>query len=189
MRHAADTALKGVICGAKAVFLRPSLRAATQLESRYGGFQTILDACADCRLSVIADVIETSSDCPDFLATLIGTPLIEVLPKVIEELPAHILALAGVDPDKEGQGGGESIPFADYYARLFRIGTGWLGWSPDVTWNATPKEIAEAYSGHLEMLRAIHGGSDDQPRPTELPENAKFDRAGLHALKFMGKAT
>lgn len=186
MRHAADTALKGVICGAKAVFLRPSLRAATQLESRYG-FQTLFDACAEYRLDVIADVIETSSDCRDFLATLTGTPLIEVLPKIVEMLPAHILALAGADSDKQASDSGESVPFADYYARLFRIGTGWLGWSPDVTWNATPKEIAEAYSGHLEMLRAIHGGADDQTRPTEPPEQAKFDRAGLHALKFMGK--
>jgi hypothetical protein len=171
------------------VRLSPSLRAATLLERRYG-FQTMLDACADGRMSVIADIVEASSDCSDFLATLRGTPLIEVLPKLVEQLPSHILTLAGVDPNSDNtqQSSGETMPFADYYARLFRLGTGWLGWSPEATWNATPKEITEAYSGHLEMLRAIYGTSeaDDQPHPTQPPERAKLDRAGLHAIKRMG---
>jgi hypothetical protein len=165
--------------------LRPSLRAATLLERRHG-FKKLFEACADCNLTVISDVIETSSNCGDFLATLADRPLIEVLPAVTETLPAHILALAAIDPDRETPSGGEAMPFADYYARLFRIGTGWLGWSPAETWNATPAEITEAYSGHLEMLRAIHGSSDDQQPPTDRPEQAKFDRAGLHALKSMG---
>jgi hypothetical protein len=184
MRLADDIALK---VGFQAISLRPSLRAAATLESRYG-FQNLLEACAECKLSVIADVIEASSNCRGFLKTLVGVPLIEILPNLLQSLPSHILALAGVDPDKESHSG-ETMPFADYYARLFRIGTGWLGWSPDVTWNATAAEITEAYSGHLEMLRAIHGGSEDQTRPTDKPENAVFDRAGLQKLKSMGGAS
>src|ERR1700735_1088675 len=136
MKPPAEEANMSAAADPYSVILRASLRAATTLERRYG-FQTMLDACADCRLSVIADIVEASTDCRDFLATLGNTSLIEVLPKLVEQLPAHILALAGVDhdSDKAQQSGGESMPFADYYARLFRIGTGWLGWSPDATWN------------------------------------------------------
>ena len=187
MRHAADTVLKGVFCGAKAVFLRPTLRAAAYLESRYG-FQKLFAACADGNLSVMADVIEVSSNASDFLKS-IDMPLIEVLPPLMQAIPLHIFALAGVDPDKNSESqSGETIPYPEYYAKLYRIGTGWLGWSPDVTWNATAPEIMEAYSGHLEKLRAIHGGTEDETRPTDKPENAAFDRAGLARIKSLGRA-
>ncbi|HVA17803.1 MAG TPA: hypothetical protein VMV59_08845 [Candidatus Dormibacteraeota bacterium] len=186
MRHAVDVKLDGVICGAKAVVLHPSLRAAAYLERRYG-FQTLLKACGECNLTVITDVIEASSDCPDFLATLATVPLSMVMPGILEKLPAHILALAGVDPSNPAQEGGETISFADNFKRLYRIGTGWLGWSPETTWNATSSEITDAYSGHIEMLRAIHGGSEDETtRPTEKPQDAKFDRAGFSKLRGLG---
>ena len=114
-------------------------------------------------------------------------PLIEVMPSLLKALPAHILALAGVDPDEiRHRKRGEKIPYPEYHAKLYRIGTGWLGWSPDMTWNATAAEILEAYSGQIEKLRAIHGGKEDETRPTDRPENAVFDRAGLAKLKLMG---
>ncbi len=188
MRHATDTALKGVLCGARAVFLRPSLRAAATLESRYG-FDRLFAECVDGNLTVIADVIRTSSttDTSDFLKSIAAMPLIEVMPSLLEALPAHILALAGVDPNDNSESqGGEKIPYSEYHAKLYRIGTGWLGWSPDMTWNATAAEILEAYSGQIEKLRAIHGGKDDDTRTTDRPENAVFDRAGLAKLKLMG---
>src|ERR1700689_2298921 len=121
MRHADDIALNGVFCGAKAVVLRPSLRAATQLESRYG-FQKLFAACADGNLTVIADVIEVSSNCREFLKSIADMPLIEFMPSILQAVPPHILALAGIDPDgiSESQNG-ETIPFAEYHARLFRI--------------------------------------------------------------------
>lgn len=175
--------------GNSPVYLRPSLRAATILESRYG-FQKIFAACADGNMSVITDVIEVSSNSLDFLKSLAGIPLIEVMPPILESLPTHILALAGIDPDNKAEPqGGESIPFAEYHARLFRIATGGLGWSPDVTWNATAAEIMEAYSGHLEMLRAIHGSGEETTRTIDRPEDAAFDRAGLMGLKAMGGAS
>ena len=94
--------MSNVVTRHSGVRLSASLRAAITLESRYG-FQTLFDACAECRLEVIADVIETSSDCRDFLKTLDGVPLIEVLPKLAETLPAHILALAGINPEQRAQ--------------------------------------------------------------------------------------
>ncbi len=65
-----------------AIFLRPSLRAAASLESRYG-FQKLFDAVGDGNLTMIADVIEASSDCKDFLKAIAGIPLIKVLPNVL----------------------------------------------------------------------------------------------------------
>ena len=169
------------------VDLRASLRAATTLEKRYG-FSGLVAACSDGNLTVIADIVEHSSDCRDFLKAIEGVPLGGFMPKLLAALNPHIQTLAGIDPDNpEPQSSGESMPFKDYYARLYQIGTGWLQWSPETTWNATGKEILDAYSGHLEMLKAIYGSADDkdQSRPTEKPEKAKLDRAGLQMLKGM----
>ena len=166
--------------------LRPSLRAATVLESRYG-FDGLIAACTDGNLTVIADIEECSSDCRNFLKAIEGVPLASVMPELLAALNKHIEALAGIDPDNQSQSDGETMPFKDYYARLFRIATGWLQWSPKDAWEATPKEILEAYSGHLEMLKAIYGSTDDKDgsNPTDKPENAKLDRAALAKLKLM----
>lgn len=169
------------------VDLRPTLRAATTLESRYG-FNGLVAAGSDGNLTVIADIVEHSSDCRDFLKAINGVTLASFMPELLAAIDPHIQALAGIDPDTpEPKSSGEAMPFKDYYARLYQIGTGWLGWSPETTWNATAKEILDAYSGHLEMLKAIYGSADDkdQPRPTEKPESAKLDRAGLQMLKGM----
>jgi hypothetical protein len=169
--------------------LRASLRAATTLEARYG-FPTLLSAVADGNLSVIADVIETSSDCRDFLKEIENVPLIQFMPRLLEQLQEHVFALAGLERDSPEEASGERIPFAEYHARLFRLGTGWLGWSPETTWQATPKEIIHAYQGRVEMLKAIYGSKDEEKRtPTERPENAVFDRAGLAKLRHMGRVT
>ena len=131
-------------------------------------FDRLFAACADGNLTVIADVIRTSSttDTSDFLKSIAAMPLIEVMPSLLQALPAHILALAGVDPMTiRHRKRGEKIPYPEYHAKLYRIGTGWLGWSPDVTWNATAAEILEAYSGQIEKLRAIHGGKEDRNTP------------------------
>jgi len=134
----------------------------------------------------MADIVDASSDSHDFLESIASTPLTEVMPSLLECIPPHILALAGVDTDNQSESNsGKSIPFAEYHAKLFRIGTGWLGWSPETTWNATAAEILEAYSGHIEMLRAIHGGSEETEgsnRQTDKPKNAVFDRKGLREL-------
>lgn len=189
MRLAEATVLQiGVPSRLSSIALRPSLRAAALLERRHG-FQKLFAGCCDGNLTLMADVIDASSDRQDFLNTIIDVPLAQVIPPLLESLPSFVLTLAGVDPDSESESqSGESIPFADYHAKLFRIGTGWLGWSPEVTLNATAAEITEAYNGHVEMLRAIHGGGDETGRATDRPENATFDRAGLMSLKAMNGA-
>lgn len=167
--------------------LQPTLRAATTLERRYG-FHGLIAARADGNLTVIADIVEASSGCRDFLKAIEGVPLGSVMPELLAALDPYIQSLASIDPDNpKPQSTGEPMPFKDYYARLYQIGTGWLGWSPDTTWNATGKEILDAYSGHLEMLKAIYGSSDDKDgsRPTDKPEDATLDRAALAKLKLI----
>jgi hypothetical protein len=171
------------------ISLRPSLRAAALLEQRHG-FQKLFAACCDGNLCLMADIIEASSDSRNFLESIIDIPLIQVIPPLLESLPSFVLTLAGVDQDnKSDSQSGEPMPFIEYHAKLFRIGTGWLGWSPEVTWNATAAEITEAYNGHIEMLRAIHGGGEEsESRSTDRPEDAVFDRVGLMHLKAMSGA-
>ena len=73
----------------------------------------------------------------------------------------------------------QPISFAQHYARLYRIGTGILGWPPDVVWLSTPAEIAEAYDGFRGML-------DDEPAPSTFG-HAKLDRQGLNKLRGKGR--
>ena len=171
--------------------LRPTLGAAVYLETKYG-FQKLFDAVGSGNLTVIADVVEASSDCEEeFLKAIAGVPLIKVMPNVIEATTKQILALAGVDQDQTDSAepqSGETMPFSAYHKRLFQIGTGWLGWPPETVWNATPREILDAYSGHIERLTAIHGSGEAEPEQRTAPDTAPLDRAGLNKLKSMTKA-
>jgi hypothetical protein len=190
MRHPEATPLRGVFCGARAVSLRPSLGAAATLEGRYG-FQKLFEAVGDGNLTVIADVIETSSECEDFLKAIADIPLIEIMRNVIETTTKHILALAGADQDQTDSDphSGQTMPFSDYHKRLYQLGTGWLGWTPSVTWQSTPSEILGAYGAHIEQLQAIYGTDSEEQERRTAPDNTSLDRVGLARLKAMtGKA-
>jgi hypothetical protein len=52
------------------------------------------------------------------------------------------------------------MSFTEYHAKLFRLATGWLGWTPEAAYDATPTEITEAYKGRLELLSAVFGSGD-----------------------------
>lgn len=101
-------------------------------------------------------------------------------------------------PEKRAQPSqttGKQVTWAEVFAALYGRATGWLGWTPEQAWNATPTEIDRAYRAHLEKLKAIHGGGSDEKEPD--PEQAErniaagldpeFDRAGLQALKSSGR--
>ncbi|TAI63451.1 hypothetical protein CWO89_24080 [Bradyrhizobium sp. Leo170] len=81
------------------------------------------------------------------------------------QLIEFILVLIGAQ-DKTGGDkpqAGKPISFDEYFTQLFQIGTGWLGWSPAETWNATPAEIINAKRGRNAMLEEIFGRkSEDQ---------------------------
>lgn len=146
------------------IYLRPSLRAAFRLERRHDGFDKIIKGIASGNFSIMADVIRESSDprsaFANFLDCVNALPMLIAIERISEPLIAHVMALAGADSDNASDSSpdAERIPFAEYHTKLFRLATGWLGWSPADAWEATPAEITEAYKGRMEMLGAVFGG-------------------------------
>ncbi|WP_245424696.1 hypothetical protein [Shinella zoogloeoides] len=181
--------------------LRPTLRAAVTLEARYG-FPTMFRALEEGSFTIISDIVATAAngdhDAATFLSpeaagrslsSFIGLARIPLAELVSMLMPAPDPQAVNVRPS------GKSIAWGEYYADLYEKATGWLGWTPEQAWNATPTEIDLAYTGHIAKLKAIHGsGEDDKPTakapdPEQASRNVadgldpEFDRAGLRALK------
>lgn len=179
-----------VSIGDDTMFLRPSLRAAFRLERRYGGFSNLITKLAECNVTAMADVIRESSgqsNGPDFLDHIAYMPLGPAIECLIEPLIDHVFALAGIDrhaplPPAQSDAVSSRITFAEHHAQLFRIATGWLGWTPAEAWDATPAEIIEAHKGRIELLQAIFGGGKSDT-PTE--PDFERDEAGIAGLKFL----
>lgn len=149
--------------GGEAIVLRPSLRFAIRLQHRPGSFAQFAREVTEGSLSAACEIIRDHYDHP-----MLETRVFDAGPdRLMIPLMTYIMGLTGIDPDtpqeKAGDTGG--VPFGDYLANLYRIGTGWLGWSPETTLDATPAEITEAYQGRMEMLKSIFGGEDDTPAP------------------------
>jgi hypothetical protein len=163
--------------GHEAIRLRASLRAAFRLERRHDGFDKIVKGIADGNFSIMADVIRESAVPRTTLANLfdcIGAlPLRTAIERISEPLFAHVMALAGADGDTAGEPkpDAERIPFAEYHTRLFKLATGWLGWSPADAWDATAAEITEAYKGRRELLSAMFGSGKSDETTTTKPDD------------------
>ena len=176
--------------------LHPSLRAATSLERRYGGFERLFVGVRDGNLGVMADIIAAGASLSkgQVLELFDRQPLGVFLPNIAALLAKFLYVLAGIDPagsaTASAQQQGERMTFAEYHAKLYRIATGWLGWSPDQAWNATPAEIMAAYDGRVELLQAIFGKgqADGDTNTTEPPSKAALDRTGLDFLRGIGFA-
>jgi hypothetical protein len=146
--------------------LRPTLRAAMRLERRFGGFDKILKGLVEQNVGVMYELVNECTDRPcdlaDFLAYDERKPMAYKVTALVAPLVALTMQLAGVDEDdfEADAAEGERIPYAEHFERLFKIGTGYLSWTPETTWNATPAEIKAAYEGRLEMLKAIYGTGD-----------------------------
>lgn len=203
MQLAADM-IEVVITG-EVYELRPTLRAALRLTRKHGDFATIYNGIAADNFSIVVDVIREATGsriaASDYLNQLdshsIG--LQQQLKPIKGKLLDYIAALAASDDDgtdDDAEPRGEPMPFADFYAELFKIGTGWLGWPPADTWEAHPAEILAAHSCRTAMinglLKSIFGSSDEHaerpttPVPTKLTNDGldpSFDRAGLAALR------
>lgn len=183
--------------GSHAVILRPSLRAASTLERSHNGFATLMQRLAEFHTGTVREIILTAAtdrrDALAFLNSMSRLPISRFVVIVQAQL-ARLLTGFVPEPDpgaKPSQG--KMVPLRELYRDMYRRATGWLHWSPDQAWNATPTEITEALSGHFDMLRAIHGGEDTPEEHRHDPEQAarneaagldpEFDRAGLQALK------
>lgn len=184
------------------VVLRPSLRAATILEERRG-VPNLFRALDDLNVTVISEIIlACATSRQDAAALLSAVPARPLLPfflsvrapladlvSMLTPAPVSHVRRATVSPDTP-------MTWPQVFAALFDRATGWLGWTPEQAWSATPTEIDRAYRAHVEQLKAIHGGGTDdkEPDPEQVERNIAagldpdFDRAGLHALKGRGKA-
>jgi hypothetical protein len=176
--------------GHEVIRLRGSLRAAFRLERQFRGFDKIVAAISDGNVSVMAAVIRECSDEKTDLADLLdsgGALSIRIVHEDIAgPLIAHVGILMGFDADaaEDQKQRGDPITFEEYHTRLFGLATGWLGWTPDEAWNATPAEITEAYRGRVEMLGAMFGtGTKDKPT------TAKSNAATRRRLSALGDLT
>ena len=180
-----------ITVGHETIRLRASLRASLRLERQFRGFDKIVAAVSDGNVSVMAAVIRECSDDKTDLADLLdsgGALSIRIaLDHIAAPLITHVGILAGFDPDApndHSDADGEQIPFAEYHATLFKRATGWLSWTPDAAWNATPAEINAAYEGRLEMLGAMFGNGTK-----EKPTTAKSNAATRRRLSALGDLT
>lgn len=190
--------------GGSTVTLRPSLRAATILEERFG-FPALLRALGEFNLTIISEIIRVSAvkkphtDAAAFLSGTPGMPLLPLSLSVRAPLSELVsMLIPAVDPKAEPSTG-KPLPLSVLYADLFDVATGWLGWTPEQAWDATPTEISRAYQAKIQKLKALHGSSDEKDRTNVDTEalsellksndlDPEFDRAGLHALQGKRKA-
>ncbi|TYB85522.1 hypothetical protein [Oceaniovalibus sp. ACAM 378] len=199
--------------GNHAVALRPSLRAAIQLERLHDGFPALLRKIEQFDTRTIAACITAGA--PDrqaaqnlfiYAATGPLSTFKQATQAPVIELVANLLPQpSGAPDDATSAATGTSTlqPWAKAFQDLFGIATGWLGWTPDAAWSATPQEITDAFTAHIEKLKAIHGAADDDTatvadniytseRLKQIEEQGfdpAFDRAALHALSNKVSAT
>lgn len=183
--------------GGNAVFLRPSLRAAIHLERLHGGFPELLRKIEEFDTLTIWHVITASAgrtDTNDLFAYAATQPLSDFAQAAQASCFELVAALFPKAPEVETTSptNTDPMPWSEVFHELYKVATGWLHWTPDTAWNATPQEIADAFDGHMTMLKAIHGAAEDKdtgPTPDQRAENTalgldpEFDRAGLAALK------
>lgn len=165
-----------VSIGGEAITLRPSLRFAIRLERRPGSFSKLASEVMDGSLSAAVEIIRDHDDSP-----FLESHVLDELDTLQTPLLQYVMALAGIDPEdapaNDNNAKGKSVPFAEHLAGLYRIGTGWLGWTPDTTLDATPAEISEAYRGRLELLKTVFGGGGEEAAKSDLPLDDKVKSA------------
>jgi len=186
------------------VWLRPSLRAGIQLEALHNGFPKLLVKVQQGDTATMREIVTYAATdrgaANDLLNAMAGATLASVQQALIG--PAFALLTALMTPDTRKDQGeatkaqtGKPMAWADLYADLYKIATGWLGWTPETAWNATLPEILQAFDGHIDQLKAVHGTAEDDTNSTPAMSaeqrqanidaglDPEFDREGLRALK------
>lgn len=158
--------------GGELIALRPTLRCALRLERREGGFTQLISDLQEGSLTAALFVLRDHYKHPFADVHVLDTGIDDVCAVLVR----FVLECAGIDPDAKAErnekGEKLEVSFAEHLAHLYRIGTGWLGWTPRDTLDATPAEITEAYYGRVEMLRAIFGGGDTA-KPKATPDQIR----------------
>jgi hypothetical protein len=190
--------------GSNTVELVPSLQAATVLERMHNGFVPLLLKVQQGHTGTLHQIVINSaidrSAAQNLLHAMKGAKLISVQQALIGPAFGILTLLMTPETHKdqaEATKAGKSKPikWADLYADLYKIATGWLGWPPATAWAATLPEILSAFDGHIEQLKAVHGTADEGTTDTPAMSadqrqsnidaglDPEFDRAALHALK------
>jgi hypothetical protein len=186
------------------VRLRPSLRAAVQLEPLHPQFPLgLARKVYELDTRTIAAVLEATAvqpqDAHAFLRGIEDEPL-RVLGTYRDDLFELCLSLIPVPEDDAPAPTTTTKPqtWATTFRQLYGFATGWLGWTPAEAWAATPQEIADAFAAHCAKLKATHGTAEDDKdplgrTPEQLAEQRRqnleagldpdFDRAAFNALK------
>ncbi len=183
--------------GGNTATLRPSLRAATILVDRYG-FPALFKALDEFNLTIVCEIIRVSAtraDAAAFLSDLAGKPLLPFFIAVRQPLAELVsMFLPAPDPkDKPSAGKGKPMTWPEVYAALYDHATGWLGWTPETAWNATPTEIDRAHAAHIERLVTTgvlirnEVQSDHDPREEVSEEEVRSGIAKLRANAKRGK--
>lgn len=182
--------------GGNTVRLRPSLRAAHQLAQKYE-VANLFQAINICYFARIADIFRAGSADPqagyEWLCVYTGDLGLQALQDLIGPLGRFLLDTFGIDTEAPKHAGiGTPVSLIDGLEDLFATATGWLGWTPDQAWAASPAEIMKAHSGLIAKLKAIHGSSEDEeptydPREEVSPETIREGVAKLKAIS--GRAT
>lgn len=202
MRLASDIVLRH---GTLAVTLTPSLRAATLLERLHGGFPALLDQVQAFNVTTIIEIIKTAGQAPDALLQALSDAPLRMIRAVtfgpIVQLMSALMMtdnaagiITGNDTPAKPAPSGKPVAWADLFAQLYKIATGWLGWTPATAWAATITEITDAFDGLVERIKATSGNTaeieaETGPTPEQREQNEalgldpEFDRAGLQALR------
>lgn len=150
-----------------ALEIRPCLRHAFRLERRPGGIMNLGTELSQGSLSAVVAILEGHTY-STFLPNRImdsGGP-----EKHFPAMQRYVFGLVGIDPDDRhapDERPLKSEPLIKRLEKLFEVGTGWLGWTPDETIDALPIEIIAAHKGRVAMLKAIYGdGEPDSAPPT-----------------------
>lgn len=159
--------------GDENIVLHPALRHALRLARRPGAFKQLVQDINEGSLTAACDIISPHYAPPHLINLVFDAGL----DRLRMPLLAYVMACAGIDdtptdtagakPDQKAQS------FEAYLLELYRIGTGWLGWTPETTWDATPDEITEAYKGRLSMLKALFGAPDQDKPKADLSDKFK----------------
>lgn len=149
------------------ITLRADLRALATIASKYHELANLYGRIAAFDYAATVDLIQITCTEPDSIEFppdpdwLHHRTLDQFFSLVTPQLLGFIERIAGADDADNGEPS-DPITLTELVGRLFKIGSGWLEWSPEDTWSATPSEILLARDGLLEKLKAIHGSADKE---------------------------
>jgi hypothetical protein len=184
----ADTILI-TICS-QAFRLKASLRAARYLNQKYDGFGNLARAISTGTFEAYQDLIEECCSDPAALNAFLKpfhdpsalmTPLGDSMLANRDELLEFVLVLSGGKRSRDDTAPvGEPMTFEEYFVSLFKLGTGWVGWSAKDTNEASPQEIMQAAEACQAKLKACFGGKSDEAETIDIKDESA--RAELNAL-------